>query len=429
AADEDTLQRALLNLQSEGFAILMQDAATENLWCERRLLARIHRYSREQRRRAVKPVTPSAFMHFLVKWHGLDDAGGDLDQALSLLQGWAAPAAIWEHALLAGRCGEYSPEQLDLRFLNGQLAWFRPAIATEQAGTIVSATPLAIVPRDSIRHWQTISLDPAAIMDTAAGKVHKLLERHGAMFTADIEQQSGLLRPQLELALKTLVAAGAISSDAFSPVRWLLRPEAQKLRAARIRKPRTPSLPVGRWSIPGIAGKNNDTQVPAADRQQRLATICQSLLRRYGVVFRAVIQREPLLPPWRELLGYLRRMEDRGEVRGGRFVDGFSGEQFALPEALGLLRESAEPGSRPVFTVISACDPLNLGGLITPGVKTPASSGNRVLLENGVPVARIMGEQVEEFDRISNQARDVAQKRLPVVRPWPGRGLTGSGAR
>ena len=419
--DEDSMQRALLGLQNEGFAILMQDAAIENLWCERRLLARIHRYSREQRRRAVKPVSPATFMNFLVHWHAMDDAGSDLDQALSQLQGWSAPAAIWEHSLLAARCRDYSPEQLDQRFLSGQLAWFRPlSVSDEPSCTIVSATPLAIVPRGHIPQWLPKPPDPDAITDSLAGKVLVLLGRHGAMFTSDLEQESGLLRPQLEQALKTLVAAGAITADAFSPVRWLLRPEAQKLRRLRKAKRHAVNLPVGRWSIPGT-GFNNDQL--AGGGQTRMAIICQSLLRRYGVVFRAAIQRETLLPPWRELLNYLRRMEDRGEVRGGRFVDGFSGEQFALPEALGLLRQPTGTGEKANFTVISACDPLNLGGLITPGVKTPAIAGNRLLLENGLPVARTLGEELEEFTGISDQASREASLRLLVIRPWPNTAL------
>ena len=417
---EDTLQRALLALQNEGFAILMEDAATEHLWCERRLLARIHRYSREQRRRAVKPVSPAAFMNFLVHWHALDDAGADLDQALSLLQGWCAPAAMWEYALLAARCSDYSPEQLDQRFLSGQLAWFRPPVSAEQTATIVTATPLAIVPRTSIPQWLPKAADPTAIADTLAQKVLVLLERHGAMFTADLEQESGLLRPQLEQALKTLIAAGVVTADAFSPVRWLLRPEAQKLRRSRKAKLHGVNLPVGRWSIPATGFSRESTGAIGGNTQQRLAVICHSLLRRYGVVFRAVIQRETLLPPWRELLNYLRRMEDRGEVRGGRFVDGFSGEQFALPEALGLLRKPIESHSQPIYTVISACDPLNLGGLIVPGVKTPAMTGNRVLLENGIQVARIMAEELDEFAGISEQAAREARQRLPVVHAWRG---------
>jgi len=244
------------------------------------------------------------------------------------------------------------------------------------------------------------------------------------MFTSDLEQASGLLRPQLEQVLKTLIAAGAITADAFSPLRWLLRPEAQKLRRTRSRVRGADNLlaglPVGRWSIPVITGAANENKEPllTGSGQHRLAVICQALLRRYGVVFRAVLQREPLLPPWRELLGYLRRMEDRGEVRGGRFVDGFSGEQFALPEALGLLRQAVSATESPVFTAINGCDPLNLGGIIVPGAKTPAMPGNRVLLENGLPVARVMGEELEEFPGISERARRAATQHLLVVRPW-----------
>lgn len=421
--DEDRIQRALLSLQNEGFAILMQDESTDNLWCERRLLARIHRYSREQRRRAVKPVSPAAFMNFLVHWHAMDDAGADIDQALSQLQGWSAPATMWEHNLLGVRCKDYSPDQLDQRFLSGQLAWFRPLAQSEQTSTIVSATPLAIVPRNHISHWLPNPPDADSISDSLARKVLDLLAKHGAMFTADLEQQSGLLRPQLEQALKTLISAGAISSDAFSPVRWLLRPEAQKLRRSRQAKRHAVNLPVGRWSITGSGFSSHAAGGLSNGTQQRVAIICQSLLRRYGVVFRAVIQRETLLPPWRELLNYLRRMEDRGEVRGGRFVDGFSGEQFALPEALGLLRRPMDINDRPVFSVISACDPLNLGGLIIPGVKTPAISSNRLLLENGLPVARVLGDELEEFPGISAEATGEARRRLLVVRPWRSSGV------
>jgi ATP-dependent Lhr-like helicase len=416
--DEGTMQQALLGLQNEGFAILMQDAAIENLWCERRLLARIHRYSRVQRRRAIKPVSPAAFMNFLVKWHGLDSAGSDLDQALMLLQGWAAPVSVWEHALLSARCRGYSPEQLDQRFLSGQLAWFRPVSTTEQIRSIVSSTPLAMVPRTDMQEWLAQSPGPADLSDSLAQKVRLILEKYGAMFTSDLEQESGLLRPQLEQALKNLVAAGAVTADAFSPLRWLLRPEVKKLRRSRLRKGDAGNMPVGRWGLADPGLKTSKDKGISGNGQYRMAVICLALLRRYGVVFRAVIQRETLLPPWRELLAYLRRMEDRGEVRGGRFIDGFSGEQFALPEALGLLRQHQQAGDEPLFTVISACDPLNLGGFITPGAKTPAITGNRILLADGLAVARSMGDELEEFAGISERASREARSRLLVVRPY-----------
>ena len=153
--------------------------------------------------------------------------------------------------------------------------------------------------------------------------------------------------------------------------------------------------------------------------QARLAALCEALLRRYGVVFRAVLDRETLLPPWRQLLRYLRRMEDRGEVYGGRFVDGFSGEQFALPEAVGLLRRhAAEPVERQV-KVINASDPLNLGGIITPGVKTAAKAGNRILLLNGIPAARLQGDDLELLGKGGSLSSAEAERYLRVVRGLP----------
>jgi ATP-dependent Lhr-like helicase len=241
------------------------------------------------------------------------------------------------------------------------------------------------------------------------------------------------MQTELEQGLAELVAQGMVSADAFSPLRWLIRPEAEKHRVQKRLSRRRRGLSqggsaglLGRWSVvnPELRAGATKTgeEEPFAD-QARQAAICESLLLRYGVVFRAVLERESLIPPWRILLFYLRRMEDRGEVRGGRFVDGFSGEQFALPEALGLLRQSADTGDKPLFTVISACDPLNLGGLITPGVKTVAMISNRILLENGLPVARVLGEDLDEFPGISAQARREARPRLLVVKPWPNSAL------
>ena len=194
---------------------------------------------------------------------------------------------------------------------------------------------------------------------------------------------------------------GLITSDAFSPLRWLIRPESEKRRSQKaLRRRRGPVQPglLGRWSVTGDSSRKRCGEIRkrAIPGPGQAGHLCEALLRRYGVVFRAVLDRETsLIPPWRHLLRYLRRMEDRGEVYGGRFVDGFSGEQFALPEAVGLLRRhAAEPAERQV-KVINATDPLNLGGIITPGVKTAAKPGNRILLLNGVPAARLQGDDLE----------------------------------
>jgi ATP-dependent Lhr-like helicase len=411
------LEHAMVCLQSQGLAIAMPREGRPPLWCERRLLARIHRYSREHRRRAVKPVPPAAFARFLFRWHGLDDPTENLDQALSQLEGWAAPALHWEQSILGVRCQGYAPQALDQRFLNGTLGWFRPCRSETQAQKVVAATPIAIVPRTSLVAWRGEGNGTGVAAGALAQKVLDALQRYGATFAADLERHTGLLRPQLEEALKVLVYEGKVTADAFSPLRWLLRPENHK---ARIEKRSNGSaLPLGRWSLLDEPGADDAaTTQPRMAAQQHLATVCAALLRRYGVVFRAMLQREPMLPPWRHLLGYLRRMEDRGEVRGGRFVDGFSGEQFALPEALGRLRQSREAAERPSLVVISAADPLNLGGWILPGPRTPAQMNNRVLLEDGLPVARLLGDELDELPGISHGAKAQARQLLTVVRPW-----------
>ena len=414
------IDAALLALQGEGYAMVMSGDGAARTWCERRLLARIHRYSRERRRKASRPVPPAAFMRFLLSWHGLDDPAGELEQVLALLEGWAAPVAAWERGLLASRCEDYSPRRLDEQFLSGFATWFRPGAAGQGTQQLVAATPIAIVPRRHADAWHKPAAPAGDGPSGLAAKVLAVLREQGAMFTVDLEQRTGLLPVQMEQAIGELVARGSVTSDAFSPLRWLIRPEAEKRRRQRagraIRGVIQPGL-LGRWSVTRELGNLGEEEL--FHDQARLAVVCEALLRRYGVVFRGVLERESLIPPWRYLLRYLRRMEDRGEVHGGRFVDGFSGEQFALPEAVGLLRRCGrEPGEREL-KVVNATDPLNLGGIITPGVKTPAKAGNRILLVDGVPAARLLGDEVELLDRGSPLTRSEAERQLRVVRGIP----------
>jgi ATP-dependent Lhr-like helicase len=415
----ERVKTALLALQAEGYAMIMSGRETEadgRSWCERRLLARIHRYSRERRRRAARPVSPSAYLRFLLHWHGLDEPAGELEQALAQLEGWTAPVAAWEQGLLAGRCEDYSPQRLDEQFLSGFLTWFRPNNAGQGAQQLVAATPIAIVARERLPAWQSGDPPASAALGGMAERIWQALQSGGAMFTVDLGHRTGLIQTQLEQGIAELVARGLVTADAFSPLRWLIRPEAEKRRKQRgLRRRGGPSAPamLGRWSAasPGAAGPD-ESLFP---EQARMAVACEALLRRYGVVFRAVLERESLMPPWRQLLRYFRRMEDRGEVHGGRFVDGFSGEQFALPEAVGLLkRQAAEPEERRL-AVISAADPLNLGGIITAGVKTPARPGSRILLADGVPAARIQGEEIEIFG-VAGVRSSEAERYLRVVR-------------
>jgi ATP-dependent Lhr-like helicase len=409
------INQALLALQNEGYVIQMSSATqvAASQWCERRLLARIHRYSREQRRHASRPVSPAAFMRFLVAWHGLDAPAADFTQVLSLLEGWVAPLAAWEPVLLHSRCRDYTPQALDQLMLGGQLGWFRPVQGATGRQQIVAATPICLVSRQRMGAWQHGGEVLEDEVPAVSQAILVLLRREGAMFTTDLQQRTGLLLPQIEQALGTLVVRGLVTADAFSPLRWLIRPEAarrRQLKSAQRHAGFSGADMLGRWSaVRFIAEK------PAVPSQDELASLCAALLRRYGVVFRAVLERESLAPPWRHLLRYLRRMEDRGEVHGGRFVDGFSGEQFALAEAIGLLRQHTLVSEQHQLIVIGASDPLNLGGVITPGVRTAAVNGHRILLCDGVPLARMQGEALQVLDETGVIPLQQIQRRLSNV--------------
>ncbi len=413
AVPQGEIERALIALQSEGTAVAFKDPEGEQHWSDRRLLARIHRYSRERRRRAVRPVAPAAFMRFLLKWHGLDEPAGELEQALALLEGWCAPVAAWEDRLLSVRSGDYEPLMLDRQFLSGALAWFRPPAAGAEKVQVVAATPITIVPRSHVAYWQRPDAFCQPDDFAAAQQVLERLRDGGAMFTEDIAGRAGLLPDQLESVLSRLVARGLVTADAFSPLRWLIRPSAEKskierrMRRSRAHHRISPAA-LGRWSAFDVTAVEGS----GLAAQDRMAAICQALMRRYGVVFRAVLERETLLPPWRELLAYFRRMEDRGEVNGGRFVEGFSGEQFALPEAVGLLRRCRDKNVVPRWIQINATDPLNLGGIITPGVKSPSRPANSILLDHGVPAARRLGDETEILKGASRDAREAASARF-----------------
>jgi ATP-dependent Lhr-like helicase len=435
---ESEVEQGLLALQNEGYVMSMEPQSLPDLgvpgtsadfeagqawWCERRLLARIHRYSREKRKQSNRVVAPATFMRFLVSWHGLDPVTADLETALSTLEGWSAPLAAWEPDLLGARCKNYLPQDLDQAFLSGHLAWFRPAAGAFDRQQLISATPITMVPRSHLPDWQVGAPECAGELPSAAGEVMSCLQSHGAMFSSDIESATGLLQAQLEQALGLLVARGLITADAFSPLRWLARPEHEKRRRMRAQRRARPgsrggfgqdTSTLGRWSL---FNRPYSRETPVS--RNKMAPICLALLRRYGIVFRAVLERESLLPPWRDLLRYFRRMEDRGEVMGGRFVDGFSGEQFALPEAVGLLRnldKDSGVNKDRSFLVIAAVDPLNLGGIITPGPKTPAINGHRILLSQGLPVARLQAETVEILDKNLRLDPETVRLKLSRVR-------------
>jgi ATP-dependent Lhr-like helicase len=389
---------ALLALEVDGQAMRgrYREGARGEEWCDRRLLARIHRLTLRTLRSAVQPVSQAACMRFLFDWQGLAARGQGPDAlrgTLARLLGYPAPAVAWEQQLLPARIEHYSRHDLDGLLAGGEFQWLRapvePASEQRRSGP-VRATPVMFIDRDRTEAWQALlpaGAGDAVPLSSAAQRLQQALEQRGAMFFVDLVRQTGLLRTQVETALGELVAWGLVSSDGFAGLRALVTPAAQRARFSRPVGRRGISIDgAGRWSLlaplPAVAG----TPAATVEHAARL------LLDRYGIVFRALLAREARwLPPWRELVRMLRRLEARGELRGGRFVDGFSGEQFALPEAVEALRSAARRVDSGDEIIVCGADPLNLTGIITPGERIPALAGNRVLYRNGSPVAAQAG--------------------------------------
>ncbi|HSV46161.1 MAG TPA: ATP-dependent DNA helicase, partial [Ramlibacter sp.] len=395
----DAILPALLQLEAQG-AVMRGAFTTPGAaeWCDRRLLARIHRGTRDKLRAEFQPVPPAQFMRFLFRWHQLATSDADerregeggLADVLRQLEGHAAPAAAWEEDLLAARVNDYMPAMLDKLCAVGRVAWWRPAEAGDAASRKtgpIRGTPVLLCEREALAHWQQAA-GTAVVDDTllsgAARAVLEVLRTHGASFFADLRHEARLLGTQVEQALAELVAHGLVTCDSFAGLRTLVMPTDKRNKLRRKRPGHDPIDDAGRWSLTRRPRPAAD--VPGALAAPHVEHIARVLLRRYGVVFRKLLEREEGLPPWRELYYVLRRLEARGEVRGGRFVSGFSGEQFALPEAATALRKTAKtPGHERL--AISAVDPLNLAGILTPGDKVPRLPGNRLLFEGGVPIA------------------------------------------
>ena len=395
----DAVLPALLQLEAQGAVMRgALSAADASEWCDRRLLARIHRGTRDKLRAEFQPVPPAQFMRFLFRWHQLDTSDGDerrqgeggLSDALRQLEGLAAPASAWEEDLLTARVNDYAPPMLDKLCAVGRIAWWRPSeggdAAARKSGPIRS-TPVLLCERDALAHWQQAAgaaVVDDAVLSAAARQVLDVLRTHGASFFADLQHDARLLGAQVEQALAELVAHGLVSCDSFAGLRTLVMSEEKRNKLRRKRGAHDPMDDAGRWSLTRRVRAAD--HAPGALAAPHVEHIARVLLRRYGVLFRKLLEREEGLPPWRELYYVLRRLEARGEVRGGRFVSGFSGEQFALPEAAVALRKIAKtPGRERV--AISAVDPLNLAGILTPGDKVPRLPGNRLLFEGGVPIA------------------------------------------
>jgi ATP-dependent helicase Lhr and Lhr-like helicase len=392
------LEKSLLRLEASGVILrgkFTDPVSPETEWCERRLLARIHRLTLGQLRKQIQSVTPAQFMNWLLRWQHVAPSTQLLGErgtleAVRQLQGFEAPANSWERQILKRRIADYDPAILDQLCLTGAVGWGRlsPHPATLEAFSSTDAkrrviptsvAPITFFVREDaewmIPNRETGETEVTGLSPDGAA-VLQFVRQRGASFFADIVRGTGKLKSEVEAALWELVAAGLLTADGFDNLRALIDPKRRAGQGTgRASRPRHSA---GRWSLL-FSGENQD-------RARALEATCWMLLRRYGVVFREVLSRETNLPKWRELLITFRRLEDRGEVRGGRFVSGFLGEQFALSMAVDSLRAQRNQQSSGDVVSISAADPLNLVGIVVPGERVAANSGKVVAFRDGVAI-------------------------------------------
>lgn len=430
-----SVEQALVLLEGEGFVFRgsFTPGAEVVEWYERRLLARINKYTLTRLRKEIEPVTAADYMRFLFSWHGVDS--GDkpegveaLRAVLDQLEGFEASAASWEGDLLSSRLKEYDHAWLDSLCLSGAVVWGRvsaPNGSSRKSGPI-KTTPVAIVKRANLGMWKRFSpsLENAADgLSHAAAEVLNFLETRGASFFEDISSGVKRLKTEVENAIAELVANGMIASDSYTGLRALLVSSKYRTAKGRRRRLRFDMEGAGRWSV---IGKGEGDEEKSREDVRALAG---ALLKRYGVLFRRLAERESFAPSWRELVRELRLMELRGEVRGGRFVDGVWGEQFALPEAVAKLRETRRNQKNGTLISISAADPLNLTGIITPGRRVPSHYKNRILYRDGVPAAVKEGEEIRLLSKFDGEEEWSIKTALvkrsfsPKLRAYLGKGV------
>jgi ATP-dependent helicase Lhr and Lhr-like helicase len=426
--EPDEIGAALTALEVEGFAMRgrFTPGANTDEWCDRRLLARIHHYTVRRLRAEIEPVAARDFLRFLFSWQRVTDdtrlEGPDtVATAVALLEGFEAPAGAWETEILPARIAAYEPAWLDDQCLAGRIAWARLSPSSsnsngrERVATPVRTTPIALLARRHAAYWTSLSGPPDGAKPSArAQTVVNCLRAHGASFFEELVEATGLLRPQLEEALGELVALGLVNSDSFGGLRALLVPsDRRKPFSGVTRRRRILTFGMedaGRWALARRAAPEA-TEAPA--KAGAVEHVASTLLHRYGVVFWRLLAREAeWLPPWRDLLRIYRRLEARGEIRGGRFVAGFSGEQYALPEAVGMLREMRRQPASGEWISLSGADPLNLAGVLTPGPRLAALTGNRLLFRDGLPVASYAGGEVRFVATLDAATQWEARKRL-----------------
>ena len=418
------IDKALLALESQGVVLRghFSPGVSEQEWCDRRLLARIHRFTLDRLRREIEPVSPGDFMRFLFAWqHAASGAQLEgprgVSECIGQLQGFEIGAASWERDVLHARIKNYERHWLDQLSLSGEISWGRrfppkPDDDGKRHSGQVRSAPIGLFLREHADFWLALAAElpiDEAHLSSAARAVLELLSKRGAMFFQNLVRDSRRLPVEIETALGELVAAGLATGDGFGGLRALLLSSTQrrKLRKQRqfskqrfsnsashlhlVQRNRLSGGPngglesAGRWSL--FRGDGQPDLFGEASPDEINEAVARQLLRRWGVVFHRLLAREKGLPQWIELLRIFRRLEARGEIRGGRFVSGFSGEQYALPEAVERMRTVRAATPDNTLISIGAGDPLNLAGILLPGEKIAARSNTRILCCNGIPVA------------------------------------------
>ena len=412
-----SIYQALLQMEMQGLAMRgvferpkpADDPPHEIEWCERRILHRIHRLTVATARKQIEPVTAAVYMRWLLDWHHIDRRRAKMQgeeavlSASHQLEGFEAPAVEWERTLLPARVANYDPRWLDQLCLSGAVGWGRisphPAWAEGDGAAPrrvipTNAAPITFYVRETAE-WMPYALAQqsvdeqllAAALSEGAIRIRALLAQRGASFAADLQRITGFSRQEDAHALWELATAGLASADGFDQLRALMDPKRKSAAPEMtVKKPGRAGAgrtTAGRWSLLNERPAHEPDRIAAARQTDRaMESFARMLLARYGVLFRDLLTRESNAPKWRELLNILRRLEARGDVRGGRFVTGFGGEQFALPEAVDSLRAARRATSEREIAV-AAADPLNLAGIVVSGERVPAVPGKEVRYRNG----------------------------------------------
>ena len=396
---------ALAQLEAEGLVLrgYFRAGVTEEEFCDRRILARIHRATLSRLRREVEPVSQATFLRFLFRWQHVEPASqlrgeGGLLNVIEQLQSFESASGAWESDLLAARIADYQPFHLDRLCLGGEVVWGRLTGRQDNnlppgQVSLSRTTPIALALREAL-DWLLDQPQPdekELSLPGAAGEMLTFLSQRGASFLPEIVASTRRLPSDVEETLWRLAATGRVTADSPETLRLRINGNSDRRRRASsrrrsVRASRRPGY--SRWSLLEAVNPPSDPVEPRA----------RQLLRRYGVLFPEFLAREPTAPRWRDLVRFLRRLEARDEILGGRFVARFVGEQFALPEVVETLRGVKNSQPRDELVVVSACDPLNLAGILTPGERVPAMLGNVVVFRDGVPLSSLESGNLVNVD-------------------------------